>query len=105
MLARHPGLTLENCASGGMRMDYARMIALVEGSVPHELIGRQGASRVLLKPAVRAPVVPLVGEACFVAAHQRLDLYGHLAVVQLEDHVPGRVPERDQTARRAGISP
>jgi len=26
-------------------------IALVEGSVPHEVIGRQGASRVLLKPA------------------------------------------------------
>ncbi|MFI7542120.1 glycoside hydrolase family 36 protein [Actinoplanes sp. NPDC049599] len=23
VLARHPGLTLENCASGGMRMDYA----------------------------------------------------------------------------------
>ena len=26
-------------------------ISLVEGSVPHEVIGRQGASRVLLKPA------------------------------------------------------
>lgn len=33
MLNRHPGLTIENCASGGMRADYAMLSRLQQGLV------------------------------------------------------------------------
>jgi Melibiase len=85
VLDRHPGLLIENCASGGMRMDYAMMSRLHLQSTSDE------QNALLYPPIVAASAASLLPEQSGIWAYPQPGMAFEQSVLTLATGMLGRL--------------